>query len=493
MNMNLDPEICYTALKSRDARFDGKFFTAVRTTGIYCRPICPAITPQKQNCTFYTSAAAAQEAGFRPCLRCRPEVAPGMALQPGISATVNRALRLIADGALDESSVTHLADRLGVEDRHLRRLFSRYLGASPITVAQTRRIHFAKQLLDETKLPITEIAFAAGFGSIRRFNDAMLQTYQRSPRDLRRDKQDHEFSPGTGITIKLPFAQPYDWPALVRFLSARTTAGIESISEAGYSRTIELAGQQGLVQVKPVAGQRYLLATIYFPEVKLLANIVERLRRLFDLNANILEITTHLQTDPVLRPLVESQPGLRVPGAWDEFELAVRAILGQQVSVQAATTLAGRLVERFGTPLSETMAELSGPLLATFPRPEVLAQADLTQIGLPQARAAAISALAQKVAAQPAFFQSFQTLEDAVEQLCQLPGIGPWTASYIAMRALGEPDAFPASDLGIKHALEQLDPDFDPKKVTERAEIWRPWRAYATMYLWNPKDDKVTD
>ncbi len=495
--MKLDHEICYRALQARDSRFDGQFFTGVRTTGIYCRPICPAPTPKAENCVFLPSAAAAQEAGFRPCLRCRPEISPKLTEAFEGGAVVGRALRLIGEGALDEQSVEYLAGRVGVTERHLRRLFLQHLGASPSTVALTRRILFAKQLLDETNLPVTEVGLAAGFNSLRRFNEVILKTYQRSPRELRKEKTgDKGQNQPSLTTLKLPYSQPYNWPAFSTFMRGRATTGVEEIGENFYRRSIRLDGQHGLVEVRFVPGQTYLLANIIFPKVTALGQIVERLRRVFDLGANSLEIEGHLLADPFLGRFVAALPGLRVPGAWDKFELAVRAILGQQVSVAAATTLAGRLVQKYGEPLA--LDGLPAPqegIRFVYPRPEALAEADLTTLGIFGARARSIAALGAAVAKNPALLEESGSLEDTVRNLSELPGIGRWTAQYIAMRALREPDAFPSSDLGLLRVMKPEGGLLTPAQLEKRAESWRPWRSYAAMYLWAsetlPPSDRV--
>ncbi len=487
MFTNLDPDVCYRAVQTHDTRFDGHFFTAVHTTRIYCRPICPAKTPKRENCTFFPSAAAAQIAGFRPCLRCRPELSPDLFARVGTTATVSRALSLIAEGALDEGTVTKLAARLGVGDRHLRQLFTRDLGTSPIAVAQTRRLLFAKQLIDETSLSISDIAMAVGFSSIRRFNEVIQKTYQRLPRELRRhstiSKDDVKI---LEIKLKLPFSPPYNWTALIRFLASRSIPGLDSVGADFYRRTIAFDGLHGLIEVRPVKGYNYLVARICFPKVTLLAQIVERLRRMFDLRANVEVIATHLQRDLKLRPAVNALPGLRIPGTWDHFELAVRAILGQQVSVAAATTLAGRLVKAYGEPLViEGISWTVPDLRFVFPRPEVLAEADLTKLGITRPRALAIASLAAAVAQDNHLLNHFQNLEDAIQMLCQLPGIGEWTAHYIAMRALREPDAFPATDLALLRSMEKLGHPVTKAQLLETSQTWRPWRAYGAMYLWS--------
>ena len=479
--MVADRDACYRALRTRDARFDGRFFICVRSTGVYCRPVCPARPPKLENCVFLPSAAAAQEAGFRPCLRCRPEASPETFAWRGTSNTVSRALRLIADGALDEGDVEHLAGRLGVGDRHLRRLFDRHVGASPLAVAQTRRLLFAKRLIDETVLPMTEVALAAGFGSVRRFNAAVRRTYDRSPRALRRLRAPAS-ADRTAVTLRLPFLPPYDWDTMLAFLAARAIPGVEAVTAGVYRRTIACGRGHGVVTVRPAPGSAHLVATIHVTEVAHLASAVTRLRRLFDLDADVQTIGEHLAGDARLAPLVAARPGLRVPGAWDAFELAVRAILGQQVSVAAATTLAGRLVAAHGVPLATPVAD--DALRFVFPEPAVLAAADLTAIGLTRARARALAAFAAAVAREPDILSTAPSLDAAVERLTALEGVGDWTAHYIAMRALREPDAFPAADLGLRRVLATETGRPNTRAVLAAAERWRPWRAYAVLHLW---------
>ncbi len=483
--MSLDQNRCYKAMKARDARFDGRFFIAVKTTGVYCRPICPARTPLRKNCTFVASAAAAQEAGFRPCLRCRPEASPGTPAWLGTSATVSRGLRLITNGALDEGSVDALAERLGIGERQLRRLFQAHLGASPVSIAQNRRILFAKNLIDETQLSITEIAFASGFSSLRRFNDAVRATYQRSPRELRkiRSTKRAEIS-GSDLILKLPFRPPFHWRSLLEFLALRATPGVEVADKNVYRRTIELGSARGFVEVCSVADANFLEARIRVSEPQALIHAVERLRRVFDLGADPATIASALRSDPRLRKALRSHRGVRVPGAWDGFELAVRAILGQQVSIKGATTLAGRVAAKYGEALNGSLGELPDGLRLIFPKPEVLAQADLTDIGLPKSRAFAIQGLAHAVADNELMLDGASDLEATIESLRALPGIGDWTAHYIAMRALREPDAFPASDLGLRKAFMDAGKPITEKRLLEKSEAWRPWRAYAAVLLW---------
>jgi AraC family transcriptional regulator, regulatory protein of adaptative response / DNA-3-methyladenine glycosylase II len=479
--MDLDHDACYRAVCARDARFDGRFFTGVKTTGIYCRPICPARTPRLENVIFYPSAAAAQEAGFRPCLRCRPETAPDLGAWRGASNTVSRALVLIEMGAMDDGSVDSLAERLGVGERQLRRLFQLHLGASPIAVAQTRRVLLAKQLLHETRLPMTEIAMAAGFGSLRRFNETFLALFNRPPSSLRRMEGEDISAGGQGeITLLLRYQPPYDWPAMLGFLRARAIAGIESVEGDVYRRSIRLEGAQGIVTVQPSEGNA-LRATVRFPKLSALPKIIARLRRVFDLAADPQAITAQLAKDPRLAPLVAARPGLRVPGAWDGFELAVRAVLGQQITVPAAIGLAGRLVAHFGEELHEPVP----PLTHVFPEPGALADADFSVLGMPRSRAKTLSAVAAAVVADPHILATGRSLEEAIIQLRALPGIGEWTAQYIAMRQLREPDAFPAADIGLMRAMANsagLRPN--ARELLARAEPWRPWRAYAAQHLW---------
>lgn len=475
----LDRPNCYRALRSRDRRFDGRFFVAVRTTGIYCRPICPAPPPKLVNVVFYACAAAAEEAGFRPCRRCRPETAPGTPAWIGTSAVVARALRLIRAGALDEGEVGALAARLGIGARQLRRLFDKHLGTSPAAIARARRVHFARVLLDQSDLRVTAIAFAAGFRSVRQFNHAVRATFRDTPRGLRNRRK---VTPARGelLTVRVPYRPPLDWNALLAFLAVRVTPGVELVRDGRYERTVSIDGAVGAIALEAVPGASALLLRIRLAEYAGVLEIVERVRRLFDLDADPLQIADHLSRSTVLRRLVAAAPGMRVPGAWEPFELAVRAILGQQITVRAATTLAGRLADKFGEPV-----DCGEGLTRLFPRPEVLADADVASIGLPRARAATLRALSAAVAGGALLLDAARGHEEVVERLCALPGIGAWTAQYIAMRALGEPDAFPAGDLGVRKALANGSGPLSAVAVERLAEPWRPWRAYAVMHLWN--------
>jgi AraC family transcriptional regulator of adaptative response / DNA-3-methyladenine glycosylase II len=479
--MQLDPAVCYRAMRARDARFDGRFFVAVRTTGIYCRPVCPAPTPRRENCTFVACAAAAEEAGYRACLRCRPEAAPGTPAWQGSSATVMRALRLIEAGALDDSGVDALAAKLGVGDRHLRRLFATHLGASPHAVAATRRSHFAKQLIDQTSMPMAEIAFAAGFASVRRFNDAIRSTFGRPPRALRRTQRGRGAG-DAGVELRLAYRPPYAWEDLLAFLAARAIPGVECVTDGVYRRSFRQDDAVGWLEVAPLPASNQLRVRVRAAGAPRLIDLARRLRALFDLGAAPDAIAAALRDDAALAKALRAAPGIRVPGALDGFELAVRAILGQQVSVRGATTLAGRLVAQFGAKLpDDCLPPVSDGPVPTheFPSPELLADADVASIGLPGARAAAIRALAREVARGGLRLEPAADPDAAREALLALPGVGEWTAAYVAMRALREPDAFPAGDLGLRRALGVA-----AGELARRSEAWRPWRAYAAMLLW---------
>jgi AraC family transcriptional regulator, regulatory protein of adaptative response / DNA-3-methyladenine glycosylase II len=489
----LDREVCYRALRTRDARFDGRFYTAVRTTGIYCRPVCPARTPKLENCLFLPSAAAAQRLGFRPCLRCRPEAAPGTAVSRGSANTVARALHLIAEGGLVTGDLDPFAERLGIGARQLRRLFERHVGASPVQVAQTQRLLFAKKLLSETRLPITQIALAAGFGSVRRFNAAFAAVYARPPSAVRAAAGATGAARAAGATrvpeveLELPYAPPYDFDAVLEFLGPRAIRGTEEVAHGRYRRAFALGEAFGSVEVRAHIAAPRLLARIRCTELRALGAIVARLRRVFDLDADSRAIDELLRRDPALAVRVGARPGVRVPGAWDGFELAVRAVLGQQVSVAAATTFAGRIVERYGQILPEAERLTDGTPGAPrrlFPDPRVLARADLAGIGLTRARADTLRALARAVCDDPRRLSPARSLHGAVRALMELPGVGAWTAHYIAMRALNEPDAFPAADLGLARALHVGSARPNVRELEARAEAFRPFRAYAAMRLW---------
>lgn len=479
--MILERDLCYRAMLARDARFDGRFFTAVRTTRIYCRPICPTPPPKLENIIFLPSAAAAQAAGFRPCLRCRPETTPELGAWHGTWNTVSRAMTLIAAGALNHGDVEALASRLGIGSRQLRRLFRQHLGASPKAIASARRVDFAKRLISDTSLPMAEIALASGFGSVRRFNDTFQTLFARSPGSLRGSKT--PMTTGSPIVLILPYKPPYDWPAIIGFLAARAIPGVESVRPDHYARTITLAGAAGTIAVSPAARTDALIATIDFPDIAALPTIVERIRRIFDLGADPAWIGTILSADKAMAPLVAAHPGLRVPGAWDGFELAIRAILGQQIAVAAATRLAGKLAGQFGTPFPSPPGHPD--LRFTFPSPARLTGADLaSSLGMPRARATSLATLAETAIRDPSLFEPGRPLDEAVTALKSLRGIGAWTAHYIAMRALREPDAFPEADIGLLRALATRSGRPSAAELLARAEAWRPWRAYAALHLW---------
>jgi AraC family transcriptional regulator, regulatory protein of adaptative response / DNA-3-methyladenine glycosylase II len=475
--VKLDPKICARARRTRDPRFDGRFFIGVLTTGIYCRPICPARPPKEENVRYFPTAAAAAEAGLRPCLRCRPECSPGTPAWLGTSATVSRALRLISESALEDAGMDALAARLGIGSRHMRRLFLKHLGASPIAVAQTRRLHFAKKLIDETRLRMRDVALASGYGSIRRFNATFLKTYARTPTHLRKASRKTHALPDSEYRFLLRFRPPFCWTAMLEFLAPRAIPGVEVVQGGSYRRVFSLNNHVGSIKASLDNASESIVFSIHYPQPQSLFLIVERARNLFDLAADPHEIAAHLRRDPLLARRVAARPGVRVPGSWDGFELAIRAILGQQVTVQGATTLAGRLVRAFGVLIEN--ANGSG-LIHLFPSPEILAEADLRKIGLPGARARSIQGLAQAVRDGKIAFSGVANVSEFLQQFRELPGIGEWTAEYVAMRALNEPDAFPASDLGLLRASGL----HDPRKLQARAEAWRPWRAYAAMYLW---------
>jgi len=476
-------EACYRALQSRDARFDGLIFVGVKSTGIYCRPICPARTAKFVNCNFFGSAAAAQDAGFRPCLRCRPETAPDLASWRGTSNTVSRALALISEGALDGNgqSIEKLAARLGIGERQLRRLFLQHLGASPISVAQTRRVLFAKQLIHDTRMPMTEVAMAAGFGSLRRFNETFRDLFRRPPSALRRKSAAKEEE--KDVFLRLRYRPPYDWESLLAFFRARAISGIEIVDGERYLRTVEIDGVLGSIEVTHLPSRQSLGVRTRFPEVRSLPAIVARVRRLFDLGADIGMIDEHLSRDPALAPLIAQHPGLRAPGGWDGFETAVRAVLGQQISVTAARRLAGQLVVLHGRTVPHSF-RIHPALSHVFPTPKRVASAAIG-LGMPAARLRALKAIAEAALEDPNLFRPFGSIEETVARLRNIRGIGEWTAQYVALRAIREMDAFPVTDIGLLRGAAAVDGGkATAANLLIRAESWRPWRAYAAQHLW---------
>ncbi len=490
----LDHRACERARLTRDARFDGLFYIAVTSTGIYCRPVCPAPSPKARNVRYYDSAAAAAAAGFRPCLRCRPEAAPGSPLHRARSELVAGALRLIEQGALDDGSLPQLAQRVGVGERHLRRVFTAELGASPLDVAATRRLLFAKQLLGETDLPMREIAQASGYASLRRFNAAFSATYGKPPRVLRNAggraaprRPAHDVpaadraaaNPGA-IELRLPYRAPYDFAHLLEFYARRTIPGVEVVDADGYRRSFLIDGVPGWFAVSAMADTAALALRVHHPHSSALGAIVARVKRMLDVDADPRALATVFRRSALMRPLIRRWPGQRLPGAWDGFELAVRAVLGQQVSVAAARTLAARVAATYGTAFADGGAI---GLTALFPTPERLADAALEAQGITRARAATIRGLARAVLDGRVQFRAEQPLAAFERDLVALPGIGPWTAHYIAMRALAQPDAFPAADLILRRAAGG-ERTLSTRELETLSAEWQPWRAYAVMLLW---------
>lgn len=474
-----DP-ICEAARRSRDARFDGQFFTAVRTTGIYCRPVCPAPASKSENVRYYATAAAAEAAGYRPCLRCRPELAPAEGTWRRGESTLARALQGIEQGALEQAGVPALAARLGVGERQLRRLFAEELGVSPLQIESTRRLLFAKQLLSETTLPVTEIALAAGYASLRRFNAAFLAAYGLAPSRLRQPAS--SASPPRGpLVLRLLPRPPHDFAAQLAFLHGRTLAGLERVAEQRYTRLLSLDPPAWFELSARPDGAALELALHGVPARKL-RHCVQQVRRMFDLDADPAAVSPVLSQDPRLAPLLRRRPGLRLIGGWSGFELAVRAVIGQQISVAGARTLTQRLLDRCGTPVPPELVEAG--FLRGFPEPETLLHAELGGLGLTGARQHTLRALARAILDGRLDFEPGQSLEDFRARCLRVPGIGPWTASYLAIRALGHPDALPSGDVVLQKSLDPAGPRSSAARLEERARAWRPWRSYAVMHLW---------
>jgi AraC family transcriptional regulator of adaptative response / DNA-3-methyladenine glycosylase II len=477
-----DFESCYRAVRGRDARFDGWFFVAVTSTGIYCRPSCPAVTPKRRNVRFFRTAATAQREGFRACKRCRPDTVPGSPEWDGRADVVGRAMRLIADGVVDREGVAGLARRLGYTERHLHRLLATEVGAGPLALARAGRAHTARLLIETTELPISEVAFAAGFASIRQFNDTVREVFAVSPRELRRARGRGEEIVQGELSLRLPFREPFDAGGLLRFLGERAVAGVEEFSAGIYRRTLRLPHGAGTVALSD--GGNHVRCVLRLEDLRDLGSAVQRCRRLLDLDADPVAVAENLRADPLLAPLVERSPGRRVPGSVDGAELAVRAVLGQQVSVAGARTLAGRLVSRCGEPLPESLDAPGGGLTRLFPESAAVARDGATDLGLPAARREALRNLARALAGGEISLDPGSDREEARRRLLAVRGVGPWTASYAAMRALGDPDALLLTDLGVRRAVRRLGCADDPASVAALAERWRPWRAYATQHLW---------
>jgi AraC family transcriptional regulator of adaptative response / DNA-3-methyladenine glycosylase II len=475
--MLLDSNACFRAVRARDRRFDGRFFVAVRSTGIYCRPICPVRPPKRENMRFYSSAAACEGAGFRPCLRCRPERAPGLATVDAVSRLVGAAIAGIEAHALSSARVGDLAASLGVSDRHLRRVTEAELGVSPIALAQTQRLLLAKRLLSDTSLSQTEIAFASGFGSVRRFNALFKTRYGLNPRALR-GRAGAGAGAASGLRCQLDFRPPLAWESLLAYLRLRAIPGVEMADGAHYRRTVAIDDHQGWIAVSLAKSGIALDVEMSQSLAPVIGAVIVRVKQLFDLGAVPDAVSALLSQDPGLADIVRRLPGLRVPGAFDGFELGVRAILGQQVSVKSATTLAGRWAAAFGTAIATPYPELNR-LTPSAERVAGIAAHDIAALGMVGSRAKCVAALVAAVNERRVVLAYAANVEEQIDSLLRLPGIGPWTAQYIAMRALHWPDAFPGGDLMLLRAAKAT-----RKELQARAEGWRPWRAYATHYLW---------
>jgi AraC family transcriptional regulator of adaptative response / DNA-3-methyladenine glycosylase II len=476
----LDPGICWQAIWSRDARFDGRFFTAATTTGLYCRNVCPVPFAKPQNIVLFDCAADAESAGFRPCKRCQPQATPGTSAWLGTSAVVFRAFRLILEGALNRGSVEELAGRLGLGSRQLRRLFVQHLGLSPLRMATTQRLHLARKLITESTLPMTEIAFRSGFRSIREFNHSLRLATGQSPSELRRVARTSSGAlRPSGLELRLPYKPPLDWTNLIGFLRQRAIPGVELVTPRSYQRTIEVDGVPGLLTVRPDEVESRLIVHLEINCYEGLAQTVERIRRMFDLSADPVQIARHLSRDAKLEPLIKLRPGLRVPGVWDGFEAAVLVVLGQKLSTRVAHDKVARLVRTFGTAVENSARGLK----YLFPRPEVLAVSDLSQAGISDDCANTIRLLANPAICRRLTFAASRTLAEVVSQVGPACGIDDSTANYIAMRAFGEPDAFPANELGLRRKLAGAGRAVSSLQALAMAEPWRPWRAYAAMHI----------
>jgi AraC family transcriptional regulator of adaptative response / DNA-3-methyladenine glycosylase II len=476
--MDLDADSCYRALRTHDPRFDGRFFVGVSSTRIYCRPVCTVRAPKRENCAFFASAAAAEVAGYRPCLRCRPELAPGHAAIDVPARLAQAAAGMIEDGMLDAGGVEAVAGRVGVSARHLRRVFLDAFGVSPIDYAQTHRLLLAKRLLTDTSMPVADVAFASGFASLRRFNALFRARYRMPPTELRARRARAPLD-GDALRFELLYRPPYAFDAMLSFLHDRAIRGVESVEGGAYRRALALAQQgrihEGWIEVTHAPRKRALRVDVSPSLAKAVPAALSRVRHAFDLACDPVEVAR------ALGPLAGANPGLRLPGAFDGFELACRAVAGQQISVAAARTLLSRLAERFGAELGVAAPGGVGRLFPTAARIAGLEPAEVAVVGLPNARARSLVALAREVAAGKLDLSPGADVEAAVAALTALPGIGPWTAQYVAMRALAWPDAFPHPDLGVMRALGET----RPAAALAKAEAWRPWRAYAVIHIWS--------
>jgi AraC family transcriptional regulator of adaptative response / DNA-3-methyladenine glycosylase II len=476
--MDLDSDRVWHAIEACDPRFDGWIFCGVKTTGIYCRPSCPARTPKRENVRFFVSAAAAQSAGFRACKRCRPDATPGSPEWDLRADLVGRAMRLIADGVVDREGVGGLAGRLGYTERHVHRQLVAVAGAGPLALARAQRAQTARILLETTALSIAGVAFAAGFNSVRQFNATVQEIFAITPSALRARARHGLLDDSGALSLRLPYRAPLDAEGLIAFLGLRAVPGVEEATDGAYRRSLRLPHGTGAVELRPADG--YVQARYWLADLRDLGPAMQRSRTLLDLDSDPQSVVDILGGEPLLEPLVRGAPGRRVPGAVDGHELAVRAVLGQQVSLRGAATLAGRLVAHRGERLERPL----GAVTHVFPSAEALADGGLDGLAMPAARRRGLLALVTALARRELAVDVGADRVEARRQLRALPGIGPWTAEYIAMRALRDPDAFPASDLGVRHALEQLGRDGRPAAAEAVAEGWRPYRAYAVQHLW---------
>lgn len=478
----IDDHAAYNALTSRDPRFDGVFFVGVTSTGIYCRPICPAKTPKERNCQFFESAGAAEKAMFRPCLRCRPELAPGNAPVDNAHRIAHLIVQRIDEGLIDDgASLEEVAAQFDISSRHLRRIVQQELGVSPIELLQTRRLLLAKQLLTETRLPVIDVAFASGFSSLRRFNDAFSSQYRMPPTRLRKvaAEQEATINSTDTSTLQLSYRPPYDWQGMLEFLSVRTMKDVEFVTRESYARTVRLGKHKGWIRITHAPEKRALMVEFTHSLAPVLPALLGRLRHLFDLTARPDLIAAHLIQDKLLRKGVTKNPGLRVPGAFDGFEMAIRAIIGQQITVKAATTIAGRIAEAFGEKIQTPFPELTrlSPLAKQVAKATV---DDVASLGIVSARAKCIIALAQAFHSGSLTLDAGADPETTIQKLVAMPGIGPWTAQYIAMRALRWPDAFPKEDIAVRNNLGGV----SAKEAEAMSQAWRPWRSYAVIHIW---------
>jgi AraC family transcriptional regulator, regulatory protein of adaptative response / DNA-3-methyladenine glycosylase II len=470
----------YRALCSRDRRFDGRFFVAVASTGVYCRPSCPAITPKRRNVRFYPTAAAAQSAGYRACLRCQPHAAPGSPQWNQRGDLAARAIAMIADGVVDREGVTGLARRLSYSERHVHRQLLAELGAGPIALARAQRAQTARLLIQTSSVRLIDVAHAAGFSSVRQFNDTIKATYGRTPTELRRKADPAMESSGRSdaLTVRLAYRAPIDWQHMLRFLANRAVPGVEETTDIAYRRTLRLPRGYGVAEVAPVNG--HIECRLRLQDLRDLTAAVQRCRRLLDLDVDTNDVEEHLQADPLLAPLVRKTPGLRVPGAVDGAELAIRAVLGQQISVAAARTTAARLTSQLG----EALPAADGTLTHLFPSAQAIADADPEALPGPRSRRRTLHSLSAALASEEIVIDAGSDREEVRSQLLPIAGIGSWTIDYIAMRALADPDAFLPTDLAVKRALAELGQPTAARHIAALAQRWRPWRAYALQHLW---------